>query len=185
MASFSGINEKFNSILVIGDIMLDHYIYGNCERISPEAPVQIVDFVNEKWVLGGAANVANNLIALEKKVSLCGVVGKNDKKDLFDQLISEKGIQNLLIYSDSRKSTIKSRVISSGHQLLRIDNEIKSSISDEEADLIFDKIKNSINNYEKFFKISDCSDNCLTKNNVNIQKYFSNMYHEINTMLNK
>jgi D-beta-D-heptose 7-phosphate kinase/D-beta-D-heptose 1-phosphate adenosyltransferase len=158
----TGINDFNKSILVIGDVMLDHYIHGNCERISPEAPVQIVDFVSEKWVLGGAANVANNLIALEKKVSLCGVVGKNDKKDLFDQLISESGIENLLIYSETRKSTIKSRVISNGHQLLRIDNEIKSNISDDDADFIFNKIKNSINNYSLIL-FSDYNKGVLTR----------------------
>lgn len=162
MASFSGIKDTNKSILVIGDIMLDHYIYGTCERISPEAPVQIVDFVSEKWILGGAANVANNLIALGKQVSLCGVVGKNDKKDLFDHLIYEKGIQNHLIYSDSRKSTIKSRVISNGHQLLRIDNEIKTSISDEDADLIYNKIKKSIRSYNLIL-FSDYNKGVLTQ----------------------
>lgn len=162
MASFSGINDTEKSILVIGDVMLDHYIYGNCERISPEAPVQIVDFGSEKWVLGGAANVANNLVALGESVTLCGIVGNNDKKDLFDQLLNEKGINNLLIYSNSRKSTIKSRIISNGHQLLRIDNEEKKNISDEDADSIFDKIKGLINSF-KLILFSDYNKGLLTE----------------------
>lgn len=62
------------NILVVGDLILDHYIWGNCERISPEAPVQVIDVKRESLNLGGACNVANNLISLESNVWICGMV---------------------------------------------------------------------------------------------------------------
>ena len=72
------------SILVIGDLMLDHYLWGKCERISPEAPVQVIDVQRESTVLGGAGNVVNNLLSLGAKVSVLSVVGDDDNgKELY------------------------------------------------------------------------------------------------------
>ena len=82
------------SILVIGDVMLDQYKYGICERISPEAPVPIVDLSREEFLLGGAANVANNLVALGVNVILCGIVGADNTGDILSKLVDEKKIVN-------------------------------------------------------------------------------------------
>jgi len=68
-------------ILVVGDLMIDHYLWGSCERISPEAPVQVVDISKETTVLGGAGNVINNLVALGADVSVCGVIGDDVNGD--------------------------------------------------------------------------------------------------------
>lgn len=138
------INKK---ILVIGDVMLDHYINGSCNRISPEAPVQVVDFENEQWLLGGAANVANNLIEFGSGVVLCGVIGLDEYSHVFEDLLNQRGIENLLIKSASRITTVKSRVISNGHQLLRIDKEVKFDISEDEAQIIYKNIEFSIQDY--------------------------------------
>ena len=86
-------------ILVVGDIILDHYLYGTTNRISPEAPVPIVECNEEKWVLGGAANVANNLVAIRVKVTLAGIVGEDDNGILVKSLVKSKGIHDLICFS--------------------------------------------------------------------------------------
>jgi D-beta-D-heptose 7-phosphate kinase/D-beta-D-heptose 1-phosphate adenosyltransferase len=149
------------SILVIGDIILDHYLSGTTSRISPEAPVPIVDFDNEKWVLGGAANVANNLASIGAEVTLAGVVGDDPSGRLVKNLMSSKNIIDLIFVSKNRKTTTKSRIISSNHQLLRIDKENRHFISDNEEREIFDRILINIEKYNCII-ISDYSKGLLT-----------------------
>jgi D-beta-D-heptose 7-phosphate kinase/D-beta-D-heptose 1-phosphate adenosyltransferase len=139
-------NNVKPSILVIGDIILDHYLSGTTSRISPEAPVPIVDCDNEKWVLGGAANVANNLAAIGAEVSLAGIVGDDQNGILVKNIMSSKNINDLTAISKNRKTTTKSRIISSNHQLLRIDKEDRHFISDKEEREILDII---ISDYNK------------------------------------
>jgi D-beta-D-heptose 7-phosphate kinase/D-beta-D-heptose 1-phosphate adenosyltransferase len=142
--------------LVIGDIMLDHYIYCNCERISPEAPVPVANLLSEQWILGGAANVANNLIKLGVDVILFGIIGNdNYGKELINEL-NKNNIENFLYECDNRKTTVKSRVVSGGQHLLRIDREDKFLINEIEEDKIVEKIK---------VKISEC--NCVIVSDYN------------------
>ena len=82
-------NDKTPKILVIGDLMIDQYLWGSCEKISPEAPVQIVNVVNESVVLGGAGNVINNLKALGAQVDVIGVVGNCKTSDELKELLSD------------------------------------------------------------------------------------------------
>src|SRR3954454_20967823 len=79
-------------ILVLGDVMLDHFIWGNVARISPEAPVPVVDFQRESFMPGGAANVARNLTALEARAELLGVVGEDDFAEQLSNLLTEQRI---------------------------------------------------------------------------------------------
>lgn len=128
-------------ILVIGDLMLDHYIWGGCERISPEAPVQVVDVTKESTTLGGACNVVSNLAALKAVTLPCGVIG--------DDLIGEELLEHLrhfegmdtsgIILQKGRPTTKKSRIIASNQQVMRVDWEHKSPINhdSEEAILAF------------------------------------------------
>ena len=117
-------------VLVIGDVMIDKYYFGEMNRISPEAPVPIVNMKGEMVTLGGAANVANNLVHLGCKVSLVGVVGNDQgRNELFDMLES-KGIDSSGIITDERCTTTKIRIMSGNQQVLRIDNEEKLDISD-------------------------------------------------------
>jgi len=133
-----------NKTLVIGDVMLDHYLYCTCERISPEAPVPIANLHKEELILGGAANVANNLINLGVDVILCGIIGKDSYGlELINEL-KKNNIENLLYQCVNRKTTIKSRVISNGQQQLRIDREDKFSISETEENQIIEKLKSKI-----------------------------------------
>jgi rfaE bifunctional protein kinase chain/domain len=112
-------------ILVVGDVMLDRYWFGDVNRISPEAPVPIVRVERREERLGGAANVARNAVALGVETGLLGVVGKDEASTIIDQLLADAGIQNYLNQDNSISTIIKLRVIGRQQQLLRIDFEEK------------------------------------------------------------
>lgn len=132
---------KNKKILIIGDVMLDSYLFGNVERISPEAPVPIVDFVIKQNKLGGAANVAANIKNLGGVPLLCSVIGKDQKGDIFLLLLKKQGISSdLILQSECRITTDKTRIIGNNHQMLRIDEEIKSDLSDELRKIFLDFI---------------------------------------------
>lgn len=119
-------NFKGKRILVIGDLILDHYIFGAAERISPEAPVPVIWANKENFVGGGAVNVALNLVDLGVKVSLCGVIGDDHFGKALLSLIREKNIDTSLIFTDnSRPTTLKTRIISQHQQVVRLDWESK------------------------------------------------------------
>ncbi|MBV6479491.1 MAG: D-beta-D-heptose 7-phosphate kinase [Ignavibacteria bacterium] len=124
-------NSKSEKIFVIGDIMLDRYLFGDVNRISPEAPVQVFDIRRSEYRLGGAANVGLNIKSLGSEPVLIGVIGNDNEGKL---LINELENLNLrtdgLIIEDDRPTTCKTRVISDSHHLLRIDSESKDEISE-------------------------------------------------------
>ena len=125
------------NILVVGDLILDHYIWGNCERISPEAPVQVIEVKKESLNLGGACNVANNLISLESNVWVCGMVGCDEAGKTLRKELESRGIQTEGIFTNlSRPTTQKSRLIAAHQQVVRIDREDKSPISREGEEFI-------------------------------------------------
>ncbi|NPA41509.1 MAG: D-glycero-beta-D-manno-heptose-7-phosphate kinase [Aquificae bacterium] len=115
-------------ILVVGDIILDRYLYGKVERISPEAPVPVVEVEREEVRLGGAGNVASNLVSLGVQTFLTGVVGEDPSGEKTLELLKEKSI-NSLVATDSRPTTEKTRVVSMSQQLLRIDREDRNKVS--------------------------------------------------------
>ncbi|MEY3237581.1 MAG: hypothetical protein RI883_1682 [Bacteroidota bacterium] len=125
-------------ILVIGDVMIDSYLRGKVNRVSPEAPVPIVSLDLEEDRLGGAANVAVNLVAMGAKPIICSVVGKDKHGQILKSLLSDAGISDEgLVFSIDRKTTVKTRVIGNNQQLLRIDSEQINPISlVEEKELI-------------------------------------------------
>jgi rfaE bifunctional protein kinase chain/domain len=114
-------------ILVVGDLILDRYLYGKVERISPEAPVPILEVEREELRLGGAGNVANNLASLGVRAYLFGTVGRDWAGDRLESLLREKGIKPLLVRED-RPTTQKTRVVSMSQQLLRIDRESREPV---------------------------------------------------------
>jgi len=123
--------ENFNGkkILVVGDIMLDKYIWGDVSRISPEAPVQVVNVLKETYEAGGAANVANNVSALTGKAFMAGIAGNDDAKNILLKELSKKGIYTDGIFFDKDKPTTqKVRVIGKSQQLLRVDYEKKEHV---------------------------------------------------------
>lgn len=115
-------------ILVVGDVMLDRYIFGKVERISPEAPVPVVEVEREEFRLGGASNVANNLANLGVKTYLAGVVGADYGRHILKGLMKSAGIEDLTVEDPQRPTTEKARVVSMSQQLLRIDWEDKRPI---------------------------------------------------------
>lgn len=118
-------------VLVIGDVMIDRYLVGKVERISPEAPVPVVNLERQDNRLGGAANVALNLKALGAKPFLCSVVGQDETAETFQQLMQEEGLSSEGILKDkTRITTLKTRVLAKSQQLLRFDSEVKTPIND-------------------------------------------------------
>ncbi len=133
-------------ILVVGDVMIDRYLTGNVSRISPEAPVPVVELANAENRLGGAANVALNIAALGANVSLCSVIGDDEYGKHLLNLLPEREIDGQgVILSTSRMTTIKSRVMAGSQQLLRIDKEQKDDINEVDTKLLIAKIEQILN----------------------------------------
>jgi rfaE bifunctional protein kinase chain/domain len=136
--------EKFNSlnVMIIGDVMMDSYIWGKVERVSPEAPVPVVKVSNTENRLGGAANVALNVQSLGGKPFICAIIG--DDKDgeeflslLRDQNLSEHGILKI----KNRPTTVKTRIIAHNQQIVRVDAETDENISEAETEVMIGMIK--------------------------------------------
>ncbi len=126
MGNFNNLINQFENIpvLIIGDVMIDAYLFGNVERISPEAPVPIVAVNKKESRLGGAANVALNLASLGAKPILCSTIGNDAEGNELIELLIKSNINSAGILKDiDRITTVKTRVISQNHQMLRIDNE--------------------------------------------------------------
>lgn len=157
--------EGFNrvKIAVVGDMMLDEYLIGKVNRISPEAPVPVVNIEEERFVLGGASNVANNLCMLEGNVLVYGVIGEDTNGDKFLTELKNKNIDcSGIVKDNSRPTIIKSRVLSQGQQLLRLDWEKDTNISEEIQNKIIENITKNIENIDAIL-LSDYNKGVLTK----------------------
>lgn len=120
------------NILVIGDLIIDHFIWGNVSRISPEAPVPIVNVTHDNLLLGGSANVLNNIFALGARATICGVVGRDPMGDHLLQLIEALPSPTAgIIRLDDRPTTIKTRIVAHGQQVVRFDRESTSEVQGE------------------------------------------------------
>lgn len=143
----TGLLERFNGLkaLVVGDVMIDAYSKGVVERMSPEAPVPIVDLREQFCRLGGAANVAINLKALGAIPMICSVIGHDSHADDFLALMREHGLATEgLVKSSKRVTTVKHRVFNGDKQLLRIDKENTFDLTEEEYAELFQIIENHI-----------------------------------------
>lgn len=146
MIQLSQIKKK--SILVVGDVMLDKYFMGDIKRISPEAPVPVFRKKSERSVLGGAANVAANLIAANQKVSMMSIIGEDENGELLLRYFEEKGVNTNLIEKTKRSTTIKTRVLASNNQqVLRLDVEDTEPISKEVCDKMLAKLEEEIDSF--------------------------------------
>lgn len=146
----SEVNEIFDGFnnlncLIIGDVMVDAYIWGNVNRISPEAPVPVFEAKKRENRLGGAANVALNIQALGATPILCGIIGNDVKGKVFNEVLE---LQDLsaegIIQSNDRLTTCKTRIISSSHHMLRVDEEVLEPISDLDSKDLINRVKNII-----------------------------------------
>lgn len=144
-----GLKRKLPKILVIGDLMIDHYLWGSCERISPEAPVQVVRITSETAVLGGAGNVISNLRALGAEVGVISVLGDCETSKELTNLLKEIGIDSkYLIVQKNRVASKKSRIIAAQQQVLRYDRESYNEISIESQNYFLESFSTIVNNYD-------------------------------------
>jgi rfaE bifunctional protein kinase chain/domain len=137
-AVFDGFGAK--RIALIGDVMLDSYVWGKVDRISPEAPVPVVLAERREYRLGGAANVALNLMALGAKVDVLAAVGKDYDGDILEGLFDEYGLNSTFLMRLSNRTTVKTRIMAQTHHLLRIDEEVTNHPSIEESTLLKQKV---------------------------------------------
>jgi rfaE bifunctional protein kinase chain/domain len=136
---FDELFEQFNGIRVgvIGDVMLDTYMWGRVDRISPEAPVPVVALERKEYRIGGAGNVALNLRSMGAQVSILSVLGKDEEGSALRQLFSDNGIDTAyLLESASRITTSKTRIISRNQQMMRLDNETTEDLPVEDSLLL-------------------------------------------------
>lgn len=139
-------NCKGKKIAIVGDIMLDRFFWGAVSRVSPEAPVPVVDLERESYHLGGAANVANNLKSLNVDALLCGVIGNDDSGFLFKKIIEKKGICPNGIFSESgRPTTVKTRIIGNNQHIARLDSETRERIEKETENYFIDFLEKQKN----------------------------------------
>jgi D-beta-D-heptose 7-phosphate kinase/D-beta-D-heptose 1-phosphate adenosyltransferase len=123
-------------ILVLGDFMLDHFVWGNVERISPEAPVPIVNVAKETFSLGGAGNVVNNLRSMGAQVIPLGVIGNDSAGEKIRDLLTENKISRETLLRSSRPTTVKTRILAHQQQVVRVDREDRSWIDEKTASKI-------------------------------------------------
>ena len=156
------LQNKTPKILVVGDLMIDHYLWGSSERISPEAPVQVVNIDSESTVLGGAGNVINNLNALGAVVDVISVIGECEtSKELKDLLCDIKVETQYLITQKNRVTSKKSRIIAAQQQVVRYDHESTSEINNKSQVAILKVFKKIVNNYDVIL-LSDYGKGVLT-----------------------
>ena len=149
-------------ILVVGDLMLDHYLWGSCERISPEAPVQVVDIQKETTVLGGAGNVINNLLAMGAKVNVLSVIGDDSNgEELLEMLENSGADASQLVKQEGRHTSKKSRVIAVHQQIIRYDSESKNDISEKSENELLEKFEKEVSKIDALL-LSDYGKGVLT-----------------------
>ena len=125
-------------VLIVGDVMLDQYLFGDAERISPEAPVPVIRLEQERCYLGGAGNVARNVTALGGKASLVGIVGDDDAGHMLQDLLRQEAINAHVLKCPGRVTTRKTRVLARNQQMLRLDRENPCPLQPEEERLLLD-----------------------------------------------
>jgi D-beta-D-heptose 7-phosphate kinase/D-beta-D-heptose 1-phosphate adenosyltransferase len=154
---------KQTGILVIGDLMVDRYIWGKVRRISPEAPVPVVEVTSEDLLLGGAANVAHNILSLGGRVYVAGTVGTDYMGKILIDRFRESGIgTDGIVIDKDRPTTVKTRVIAHSQQVVRFDKEMKSDISPATLSLIVDYVKTCLPDIKGII-ISDYSKGLITR----------------------
>ncbi|MCM8798380.1 MAG: D-glycero-beta-D-manno-heptose-7-phosphate kinase [Candidatus Omnitrophica bacterium] len=169
-------------ILVVGDLILDEFIWGEVERISPEAPVPVVWAKKRTYAPGGAANVANNLISLGAEVGLVGIVGKDINGEILKKELRRRGIENEGVFPHrERPTTLKTRIIAGHQQTVRVDWEDTSPLPKSWEEEIQDYLKKKINKYQAVI-IEDYGKGVITPALLNKIKTICKKYEMIITV---
>lgn len=140
--------EEKPNVLVIGDLMIDAYIIGNCSRIAVDAPVPVVDIKEEIDVLGGAGNVVRNLASLGANVSVMSVTGDGQNGKELKHLLDQIETKSFILEQKGRKTSRKTRVMSNGKQIFRFDHESKNNISFDNVKALYSKLQEKIKAYD-------------------------------------
>lgn len=157
--------EAFNGkrVTVIGDLMMDEYLWGQATRISPESPVMVVEVKSESQVPGGAANVVNNILALGGRVSVIGVVGEDTAgEQLISSLSSRKADIHGVLRDSSRPTTRKTRILAHHQQVLRVDREERGNLSPEMEEILIGRVRQLLPHSDAVI-LSDYAKGVLTR----------------------
>jgi rfaE bifunctional protein kinase chain/domain len=155
---------KNKNILLIGDVILDKYLCGDVDRISPESPVPIINLKSQKYKLGGTLNVSLNIKKLNSTPFVCSVIGNDKNGNIIRKLMNENNIKTDNIIVSNRKTTTKTRIIGNDYQIARIDDEITNYLNKDIEKQLINNIKNVINNNKiDIILIQDYDKGVLTK----------------------
>lgn len=173
-------NIKTKKVLVVGDIMLDKYFFGEAKRLSPEAPVPVLHKTKETVVLGGAANVARNLVRARQDVSIMSVIGNDEEGKMLKSILEDNKIHTeMLMIEKTRVTTVKTRMIGqSNAQMLRLDVEDTTPISEEISDKMIKKYEEKIKEFDIII-ISDYKKGLLNVTNTAKLIEIANKYNKI------
>lgn len=149
-------------VLVIGDLMIDAYLIGSCDRIAVDAPVPVLDIKEEIDVLGGAGNVVRNLASLGADVSVMSVTGDGQNGKELKHLLDELATKSFILEQKGRKTSRKTRIISNGKQLFRFDHESRNNISFDNVKKLYSKLQEKINAYDVIL-LADYGKGVLTR----------------------
>jgi len=139
---------KKKKILVVGDVILDRYIWGTVRRISPEAPVPVVEITDENFLLGGASNVAHNVVSLGGQATVVGVAGRDRSGDILREILKEKGILCNGIVQDARTTTVKTRIVAHSQQVVRFDRENRDKVDGKSLTMMLDYLQEAIPSHD-------------------------------------
>jgi len=172
------LKNKSPRLLVIGDLIVDQYLWGSCDRISPEAPVQVINVDRESKILGGAGNVVNNLKKLGAKVDIISVVGNCEVSSELIKLLADIQVHTkYLIAQKNRISSKKTRIIASQQQVVRYDRESSDDINVESQNTIIETFNKIVNNYEVIL-LSDYGKGVLTNQLTQSLIYIAKKYNK-------
>lgn len=150
-------------VLIVGDIMIDRFWWGEVTRISPEAPVPVVKLEKTSLIAGGAANVSANVAGLGAQAFLVGIVGEDEEAKLIPEILSRANVsEELIIKSPNRQTTVKTRIIAHGQQIVRLDQESKDKLDSEEERKVWENIENFLDKVDVII-ISDYAKGLLTE----------------------
>jgi D-beta-D-heptose 7-phosphate kinase/D-beta-D-heptose 1-phosphate adenosyltransferase len=156
--------ENFSKVkvLIVGDVMLDRFWWGNVTRISPEAPVPVMNLRNTSVSAGGAANVAANIAGLGAQPFLVGAIGDDQEAELFPEILADSNVSaDFLIKITERQTTVKTRIIAHSQQIVRIDQETKERLNENQEAKLWNRISDLINEV-KVIVLSDYAKGVLT-----------------------
>jgi rfaE bifunctional protein kinase chain/domain len=135
-------------ILIIGDLILDRYIWGKVNRISPEAPVPVVEVSKEEFLLGGAANVAHNIVSLGGHATIVGVAGQDTAGEIIVRMLEKSKVGCGGIFLSSRPTTVKTRIIAHNQQVVRFDREKKDRVSKKVLQWMLEYIRSAVRTHD-------------------------------------